>query len=523
MQQELESDVDSFYSALTPKRRAEGTKHVLGALPLHEAGFSSPTRSRESPRQVSSGNVGDIPGGGGVTQLAGSATPLAGSETQLGSPPHTPSWGRRVAAGHKCLATPTASEAASVHQPGSERVGAGSGGGGGSPVPSGWWAAAAVASQDVIPSRLLLRGTPFTASEGDAPDHPGNSGDVGGSGATPSSDKEALPDPQGGSGATPSSVITGIIRGSSGASPSSEMRALGHQGGNGATPPSSVITGIIRGFQMDRLSHAVSSAVASPVAVKGEEVPVSRSDRLHGGDDVTAGSGLIVEAASGCSWSLNPTFGGVIGSVAAASSAAGLGVGAYTGATKMAVGCSSSAAPAATLAAGEPTASSRCDQVLEVLLGSQWSDVVGWAQPHTDPAHQQDTPAAPSVAIALARGRIHPVFETLRAPLAAIADPVGSDDMADTGSSVSGLGVPSTEAALPERDIGGGQAGSLLDPGSCSVSAACSPAPASSCDAARSGRSGSQKQHSTGSSRPTISRVTGSPLIYALQKILLDQ
>ena len=425
-----------------------------------------------------------------MAQLAGRVTPLAGSESPLGSP-HTPSWGRKVAAGHKCSATPNASEAAAVIVlPGSEqRVGAGSGRGGGSPVPSGWWAAAAVAAQDVTPSRLL-RGTPFTASEGGAPDHPGNSGDVGDSGATPFSEEEALPD---------------------------------YQGGSRPPPSSSVITGIIRGFQMDRLSHAVSSAVASPVAVKGEEVPVSRSDRLHGGDDVTAGSGLIVEAASGCSWSLNPTFGGVIGSVAAASSAAGLGVGAYTGATKMAVGCSSSAAPAATLAAGEPTASSRCDQVLEVLLGSQWSDVVGWAQPHTDPAHQQDTPAAPSVAIALARGRIHPVFETLRAPLAAIADPVGSDDMADTGSSVSGLGVPSTEAALPERDIGGGQAGSLLDPGSCSVSAACSPAPASSCDAARSGRSGSQKQHSTGSSRPTISRVTGSPLIYALQKILLDQ
>ena len=398
-------------------------------------------------------------------------------------------------------------------------------------MPSGWWAAAAVASQDVIPSRLLLRGTPFTASEGDAPDHPGNSGDVGGSGATPSSDKEALPDPQGGSGATPSSVITGIIRGSSGASPSSEMRALGHQGGNGATPPSSVITGIIRGFQMDRLSHAVSSAVASPVAIKGEELQVSRSDR-RGDADVTAGSCLIAEAASGCAWSLNPTFGGVIGSIAAASGTAELvgegacaGTAAGTMAATTAVGCASSAAPAATLAAGAPAAF-RCVQVLEVLLGSQWSDAVGFLaqQPHMDPAHQQGTPATtPSIATALARGRINPVFETLRAPLAAIADPVRSGDMVDAGG-VCGRGMSSAEAAPSERCVGGGGASPLLDPGTCGALATCSPAVlASSCGAARSGRSGSQKLLSTGSSGPAISRAARSPLIDALHKILLDQ
>ena len=392
-----------------------------------------------------------------MAQLAGRVTPLAGSESPLGSP-HTPSWGRKVAAGHKCSATPNASEAAAVIVlPGSEqRVGAGSGRGGGSPVPSGWWAAAAVAAQDVTPSRLL-RGTPFTASEGGAPDHPGNSDDVGDSGAT----------------------------------------------------SSSVITGIIRGFLMDRLSHAVSSAVASPVAVNGEEVQVSRSDRLHGGDDVTAGSGLIVEAASGCAWSLNPTFGGIIGSVAAASGAAGLGEGASARETPAAAGCAPSAAPAATLAAGAPAAS-RCVQVLEVLLGSQWGEAVGcWAQqPHTDPAHQQGAPpTTPSVATALARGRINPVFETLRAPLAAIADPVGSGNMADAGSSVGGPGAPLTEAAPPERDIGESH----------------SPVPPSGYGAARSGRSDTQKLHSTGSSGPAISRVARSPLIDALHKILLDQ
>ena len=433
-----------------------------------------------------------------MAQLAGRVTPLAGSESPLGSP-HTPSWGRKVAAGHKCSATPNASEAAAVIVlPGSEqRVGAGSGRGGGSPVPSGWWAAAAVAAQDVTPSRLL-RGTPFTASEGGAPDHPGNSGDVGDSGATPFSEEEALPD---------------------------------YQGGSRPPPSSSVITGIIRGFQMDRLSHAVSSAVASPVAIKGEELQVSRSDR-RGDADVTAGSCLIAEAASGCAWSLNPTFGGVIGSIAAASGTAELvgegacaGTAAGTMAATTAVGCASSAAPAATLAAGAPAAF-RCVQVLEVLLGSQWSDAVGFLaqQPHMDPAHQQGTPATtPSIATALARGRINPVFETLRAPLAAIADPVRSGDMVDAGG-VCGRGMSSAEAAPSERCVGGGGASPLLDPGTCGALATCSPAVlASSCGAARSGRSGSQKLLSTGSSGPAISRAARSPLIDALHKILLDQ